>query len=354
MKRITCVIDKVGGTGGAERVMTTLCNDFSKLGISVTLIVRENMQTAYPLNKKVHMVSTPVKLRNPFIRNFMRNIKLRKEIKKSNPDVIISFIAGMNLQVLLFTFGLKYPVVISERNDPKKNSKLEKILIKILYPRAKGYVFQTEDAKREFSKKIQKLSTVIANPLPEDLPLRTDINLNEIVSVGRLEIQKNQELLLRAFKKFKKKYVDYTLKIYGKGSMQDKLQEQIDYLGLRDSVTLMGSVPMVTEKIRNAEMFILSSDFEGMPNALAEAMAMGIPSISSDCPCGGPGFLIDNGINGLLFPVQDEEALLEAMVRLAENKEFAISLGENSKMLREQLKSSEITSQWIQYCKKVI
>ena len=164
--------------------------------------------------------------------------------------------------------------------------------------------------------------------------------------MGRLNQQKNYPLLLEAFQEFSKKHGDYVLEIYGKGPLEQKVRDQINHLALEDRVVMKGFCANVHEAIREAAFFVMSSDFEGMPNALMEAMALGMPCICTDCPCGGPRMLIRDGENGLLVGVGQTDELAQAMCRLAEEPELAEELGRQATLLRERAGVSAITDQW--------
>jgi glycosyltransferase involved in cell wall biosynthesis len=223
----------------------------------------------------------------------------------------------------------------------------------MMYPLADGFVFQTAEAQRYFSKKIQKRSTIIANPIKANLPEpfegeRTD----RVVALGRLEPQKNYPLLFRAFKRVAEKRDGLTLDIYGGGSQQENLAKLIAEMGMENKIFLRGISANVHDEVLDASAFVLSSDFEGMPNALMEAMAIGLPCISTDCPCGGPEFLIDNEVNGLLVPVKDEEALVNALERVLSDKNFSQRISENAVKLREECNLERIADKWLEFIEK--
>ena len=220
--------------------------------------------------------------------------------------------------------------------------------MKRLYKKADKIVFQTNDAMNYFSEDIRKKGIIIPNPL-------NPIFLNSyyegkrkktIVSVGRLEEQKNQLMLIRAFSKISKEFNEYNLKIYGEGTLRSKLQNEIDRLELNEKVKLCGISNNIKEDIKDASLFIITSNYEGMPNALMEAMALGLPVISTDCPCGGPKFLIENKKNGILIPVGDEKVLIESIRMILNNNKFAIQIGKNALEIGEKLSPNIINQKW--------
>jgi len=221
-------------------------------------------------------------------------------------------------------------------------------LRKIAYKRPNGFVFQTPDAQKYFNKKIQNRSRIILNPLTEKLPEPyVGERDNRVVAVGRLEPQKNYRFLLDAFAEFIKIHPEYILEIYGDG--EQNIQAVIEEKQLQDKVILKGFSKTVLEDIKSAGMYVMSSKYEGLPNALMEAMALGLPCISTDCPCGGPRLLIRDKENGLLVPLNNVESLVTAMQYVAENKENASQMAEKATKLKEIANLEAITNQWMEY-----
>ena len=347
-------------SGGAERVVSVLSNGFNKIGNEVIISLISNDGCCYELDKNIKIESLncdSLLSKSPLKRIKLRLSKIKNAVLKHQPDVVISFMANTNIDVCLALKKLSTKIIVSERNDPKLDppSKLKKLLRKIAYKRADGFVFQTEDAKNYFNKKIQNASKVILNPLTETIcDAYQGERENRIVAVGRLNAQKNYPLLINAFEKFSKTHQDFILEIYGKGNLEEKIKALIDEKGLTDKVILKGYSSNVHESIKKAGFYVMSSDFEGMPNALMEAMALGLPCISTDCPCGGPRMMINNCENGLLVPVQDEDKLLQAMLMLADNKEYANRLGETAVKIREKVSVDKIIKEWLDYIEKVL
>ena len=253
--------------------------------------------------------------------------------------------------------GKNIPIIYSERNDPNKTnqSKINKLFRKIVEFGATHIVFQTEGAKQCYSKKVQRKSSIILNPVElSRIPERKkeDINYSEIVTVARLEPQKNQELLIDAFNLVCKKHQDIVLKIYGEGSLKNKLQNKIHELGLNDKVLLMGAKQDVLEWIKVYYCFVLTSDFEGLPNSLIEAMSMGIPCISTDCSPGGARQLLGDD-RGLIVPCGDKERLAEAINMYLEQKDIAIKFGEEAYKIRDEIESHTVAKEWINLVEKL-
>lgn len=343
--------------GGAERVISILANLWCDMGHDVSIfITSSNKSSVYKLNEKVN-----VEYYDHYIENGVSHFKLissiRKFVDKEKPDCVLSFMNDVCAYTIISLMGKNLPIIYSERNDPSKTNqrKIDKIFRKIVEFGATHIVFQTEGAKQCYSKKVQRKSSIILNPVELNrIPNRKkeDINYSEIVTVARLEPQKNQELLIDAFNLVSKKHQDVVLKIYGEGSLKNKLQRKIDELGLKDRVFLMGAKQDVLEWIKESYCFVLTSDFEGLPNSLIEAMSMGIPCISTDCSPGGARQLLGND-RGLIVPCGDKERLAEAINMYLENKDIAMKYGEVAYKLRDEIESHTVAKEWINLIEKV-
>lgn len=225
------------------------------------------------------------------------------------------------------------------------------------YHLSDGFVFQTKEAKMYFSKSIQKRSAVIPNPVFVDekyIKKNYSGKINYIVSVGRLEKQKNYKMLIDAFAEIVSDIDNCRLTIYGEGSIRGELERYINEKGLIDKVLLPGRINNIHEKLMESDLFVLSSDYEGMSNALMEAMAIGLPCISTDCPIGGSAELIENHKNGLLVPVGDKDKLKEAIRHLVSNNNLASEMGENAKFIRKSNSLQQISDMWEGYLLDVV
>lgn len=358
-KHITFIIPCLG-SGGAERVVSSLANELVQRGynVSIVLVILRDQKYATDPRIGIHSLDCIDDLDIPTVKRYLLRLsKLRRVLKQLSPDLVISFLADINIDVCLSMIGRKVPVIVSERNDPAKEpaSRAKQILRRFAYLRANGFVFQTPDAQAYFSHRIQKKSTIILNPLTSTI---ADVFRGQrekrVVAVGRLAEQKNYPLLLEAFCKFSEQFREYVLDIYGQGPLEQELQNQIHEMGLDGKVTLKGYCSDAHSAIRNAAFYVLPSDFEGMPNTLIEAMALGLPSISTDCPCGGPRMLIRNRENGILVPVGDAAALEKAMCTLAADPDYAAKIGLAAEQLRNRVDIGTITDQWVQYINTVI
>ena len=248
----------------------------------------------------------------------------------------------------------KIPVILSVRNDPKEEYKniKRKIFMKILYPLADGYVFQTEEAKEYFSLKIQRKSVVIPNPINEDFIVDKPYDGERektIVTIGRIEKQKNQKLLIDAFKEVLKTHGEYKLLIYGEGSLKGKLIKYVEENKMSNNVIFKGKTDNVKREIYKSGIFVLSSNYEGMPNALMEAMLLGVPCISTNCSCGGPRDLIENDENGILIEVNNVDQLIKAINKIIENRDYSKKISINAIKIQKKYDPVKIINLWKKY-----
>jgi len=357
--------------GGAERVIANMCNDYLSKKYEVTIISFMRVPAEYVLNDGIKLIFLDKEEKQKeqgMLTRFMRRKKaLKRELKKLSPDFIISFLPEPNFISLSLRNKLDIPTIISVRNDPVKEyaGTLRQLLMKHYYKRADGYVFQTEEARDyfSFSKYIMSHSEVISNPLDKSFIAQNikngknkeSANAKKIaMNVGRLEKQKDQVTLIEAFAQCHEKCPDWELRIYGEGSLHDYLMLLIKEKGLLESVFLCGNVDDIRGKMEEADLFILSSLYEGMPNALMEAMAMELPVISTDCPCGGPSMLTEGGKRGMLVPVSDVSALADKMLWVMEHPNEAEELGKCAGKIKEELSPEMIYGKWDDIIKSLL
>lgn len=353
--------------GGAERVVSNLANRFAKEGYEVVIATEWYGTDEFALDQKVrrvHVGLTKEDEDRSRISKMLRRIwYLRRFMKKEKPDVVVDFTRGVLYRALAAGIGTGIPVVISVRTDPvgHYDKKADKLRIPLLFPHAAGCVFQTEGAKAFFAPYLQENSRIILNPLnPKYVGVpEPAVRTKNVVQSGRLVDFKNQPMLIRAFLKVHEKHPDYTLKIYGpdsKDGTKEILESIIHENHAEDFVKLMGGSNTLEKDLADAALYAFSSDWEGLPNALMEAMALGLPVVSTDCPCGGPKTLIEDGVNGLLVPIMDEKAMTDGILRLIEDRELAERLGREARKISERANEDAVFEQWQTYlqecCKK--
>jgi len=339
--------------GGAERVIAQLANIFCAGGIETVIATLDSEEVFYKLDERIRLIAIGRQSGSAYVDKYKRYRELRKYIISEKPDLVLAMPEEIGIFVIPALLGTGIPVVVSERNNPyvmpwKKETRLMR---KLFYPFAAGFIFQTKQAAGFFSKKIQSRGIVLPNPL--DLSRIPEPYKGErrrvVVGAGRLDRQKNFPLLIKAFAQFYKDYPDYTLTIYGEGTLREELEALAASLLPKDAYRLPGNTTELLERIKDAAMFVLSSDYEGMPNVVIEAMAAGLPVIATDCPAGGPAELIDNGENGLLVPVGDVDKLCLAMQRVAADEALAEKIGHNAIDIKKRLDSKVIAEQWREY-----
>ena len=302
---------------------------------------------AYPLDGRIEIcIAGKTSGGNPFIQ-ISRLFQMRRFYRKNKGCYIFSFCVRGSIFSVIAAAGIPHRFLVSERNDPTRISGQR--TRDWSYRRAEKLVFQTEDMKKCFSEDIRKKSAVIPNPVSEDIPEPfTGERKKRVVSAARLQPQKNHKLLLNAFAGFQKLFPDYELHIFGIGELEEELKQQAKKLHIENKVIFRGFSPNIQQEIWDSAMFVLSSDYEGISNSMIEAMAMGLPVISTDCPVGGSRMYIEDGINGLLTPVGDEKALTEAMIKVASNPALSGRLSANGARIKESYGLSKIADRFLE------
>lgn len=350
--------------GGAERVVTNLANQFVEKGYEVIIATEwygENEFQTDPRVKRVHVgLREEDKKKNHVIQILLRIKYLTKFIKEEKPDILIPFARKALYRGLMAAYFIKIPILISIRTDPAGHYEewSDKIQIPILFPRADGCVFQTEGARDFFAPRLQKNSRIILNPINPKY-IGTPIpekRTKTVVQSGRLVDFKNQPMLIKAFVEVHKKHPDYDLKIYGGDSFdgtKEILEDLIEKNNAGDYIHLMGASDSLEKDLADAALFAFTSDWEGLPNALMEAMALGLPIVATDCPCGGPRTIMTDGVDGLLIPIKDQKALEDGINYLIENPEIAENMGRKAREIAGRANGDAIFEQWKAYIEEL-
>ncbi len=330
--------------GGAEGVIATVANGLAQRGWKIHIISILFDRWDYELDPSIECIDISNEKRNQMLDTPRLVLALRKKIRQIKPKAVLSFMVAVNIVTWLATRRLNVKYIPSERNDPDKGrSSLIKKLQAKAYGAADTTVFQTTRAKEYFSDAIQKKSVIIPNPLRE-MPEAVYGASKRIVTAGRLSEQKNHKLLIDAFAGVYRDHPDFSIDIYGEGLMRDELLAYIDEKGLRDLVHLCGKVDNVPERIRDAYMFVLPSDYEGLSNALLEAMGIGLPCITTNCA--GSDDAIQDGENGLIVPIRDRDAMEKAIRKLIEEPENAEEMGKKARASMSRYKVKNVLEQW--------
>ena len=339
MHKVVFAID-TNTSGGAERVLITLANFMSHHGCDVTLILGNSGMNFYRVDESVKTVDMGLdwgkKGHIASLRRFyQRYAFLVKYLRKDKPQALIAFLINMELPAILAGLRTKTRIFTSVRNSAQDYSKFVRVFRKIFYPMITGIVFQSPLIMHH--KDFAKLSNscIIMNPLTEDInkklsPVPYNQRKDWIISVARLAPQKNHALLIDAFCKIADKYPSLELHIFGEGNMRMELQSKIDSTDYGDRIFLDGIVMNAAYVHRNAKVFVMSSDHEGFPNALVEAMVCGIPSISTNFDTGVAAQLIQDGVNGYLCPVGDCDTMAEEISLILDAGEKSLTIGKDS------------------------
>jgi GalNAc-alpha-(1->4)-GalNAc-alpha-(1->3)-diNAcBac-PP-undecaprenol alpha-1,4-N-acetyl-D-galactosaminyltransferase len=354
--RLTFIIYKLSA-GGAQRVLTVLANELCKRGWSLTLLTFDD--GSEPPFFKLHpdIQYQPLALMREqgsrwksFKINILRPLFLRKAIRESNPQAVITFIDLTNILTLIAMLGLKIPVIVSERVHPafSQMGKHWFLIRKWVYRLSVGLVLQTQDMAGYFSTAMQKKIRVVPNPISvphNDVTLEAETHGKTLLAIGRLCEQKGFDLLLEAFAPLCDKHPEWVLEIWGEGEQKDFLQARCDELGLQKRVVFPGLAKEPYNILSKASIFVLPSRFEGFPNVLGEAMACGLPVVSFDCPS-GPSEMIRDGVDGLLITSENIQALSNALERLMTSPELRESLGEQARNITERFSLDKVVQTW--------
>ncbi|MCM1251770.1 MAG: glycosyltransferase [Clostridium sp.] len=343
--------------GGAERVFVNLAEHFLNQDYQVLMVTQYQKEDEYELAEGIDRVIsdiTPQETTNNRMMNFWRRVeKLHRIWKREKPDLVLSCAGKNNFMTIVTTMFTKTKPVVSVVGEAKEEypNRLMRMLANLLFPYAAGIILQTERSRAFFSKRIAKTAVILPNSLNPLFirPAFQGERQKRVVSVGRLDANKNHEMMIRAFAKLASKYPEYTLTIYGDGELRSYLEELIDSLEMSGRVLIPGVILNVAEEIEKASLFLLTSYSEGVSNALIEAMALGLPVIATDVPSGGTVELIRHGENGWIIPTGDERALEKAMDKLLSDTALADRLGTQARGIQERFAPERVNRQWQEY-----
>lgn len=346
------------GSGGAERVATTLCNAWAARGDAVTLIPTYSGggRSFYEVSENVEMIflADVVGLKRKNLWSYMyRLLTLRRLIASRAPDVVISFLPNVNVAAILSTLALRVPLIICERSDPSSRAQFNfwEINCKLLYRFADMMTVQTESVANKIKCIYPGLNKVraIPNPLPERVVSVKENAANRrkiLLSLGRLVHEKQVDKVIDAFSKVRSRFDEWDLHIYGEGELKSCLQAQITDLGLQDRVFLRGGTNEPWHVMAGADAFVMNSKYEGFPNALLEAIGVGLPCIASDCQS-GPREISRNGKDAVLVPLNDSASLVAALVKVMGNEEFRKTLGRQAReSVMSRFSLATVVDQW--------
>ena len=353
--------------GGAERVLSIMANHWSGKSQKVTVITLDDgsQPSFYDIDSRIQKVSLDVAAvsKNRFsgiLNNFHRIYKLRSAIRAAQPDAIISFMTETNVLTLIATIGIRTPVVVTEHTDPWTGP-VGDIWSKLrlgLYPRASRVVVLNERAREFFDKSPDIRTMVMPNPVVVETDEVTSDMDNEvtsehlIVAMGRLSREKCFDLLIHAYSRVATEYSDWNLVILGEGPEREALEALRDELGLGDRVILPGTVKHPHVVLKRADMFVSSSELEGFPMALCEALACGLPVIATEYHSAVRD-IVEDGHNGIIVPPGASAPLAAAMIRLIDNPDERDRLAANGVEIGIRFSVDAVMEKWEQLLKEV-
>lgn len=287
-----------------------------------------------------------------FVSNFLR---IRNIIKQNKFDICISFLLDSNVLNTLCCLGIKCKSIICERNNPFKKGYYKLKLFKPVFSLSDAAVFQLPDVSKYYNN-IKKYA-VIPNPVQskrEKVKRKFIERKDIIIVVGRLSIeQKRQDIAIKAFSMIHQEFPNVSLDLWGTGPDEKELRKIVSECGLNERVFFRGVTDGIIEEIGNSKMLLLTSDYEGIPNVVIEAMSIGIPVVSTDTEPGGSRLLIENGKNGILVQRGDVKAVSNAIKELLAYPEFADTIGDNAYTINEKYSPDVIISQWLDFINNI-
>ncbi|MBO5315036.1 MAG: glycosyltransferase [Clostridia bacterium] len=347
------------GFGGASKMLSFVAESLATRGHKVCIV---NLKNTSDVSGYERNISSLIKVET--VSNLSRKaqiFKIRSIAKEMNADVLVGFTELPNAIARIVGFMLGIPSIMSERGDPARTGMgkgLKNKLVLTIINGSRGGVFQTDGAREFYGKGLQKRGVIIPNPIfvDGDIPsVEPEKREKSVVSVGRLDnFQKRYDVMLDAFKLFSEKHPDYVLKLYGRGADEELIASWAKERGISDKVKFMGLTTKPMQDTCGDGMFLITSDYEGISNSLLEAMAVGLPCVSTDHTPGGARLLINHHENGLLAPIEDAEGLANAMCEFAEKPALAAKCGDNAKDVVNRFAPDRIIDMWEEYINKLV
>lgn len=343
------------GYGGAMKNLVFVANTLVA-SHDVNILMYESKNVLQKVDSQIKIYAIERRSQRKLVKRFWDIYDIYSNVRRIRPDVIVSFLNFPNLYSVLVGKLLSIPVVISERGDPYQRLHGIDHFFDFFFNHADGAVFQTEGAKAYFGKRLKHRSVVIPNPIIRRVMVEQYVanDSHSIAFVGRFEIkQKRQDVLIEAFRLVKDRFEDATLNFYGTGDEEGFVKDKVHAYGLDDSVAFWGYVSAPEREIVKSEVFVLTSDYEGIPNALIEAMMLGMPVVSTDCSPGGAQLLIRDGENGLLVEKGNAIAVADAICRIFESTDLKDKLAKNACRICDDFAPDRISTEWDNYLHRI-
>lgn len=335
---------------GLEKMFVWVANSLANEGVNVSICTFYDKEKSPKILPKVNTLCLGAEYSEKF---FKRTVHLFTSIRKKLKEIVkeydtvvtfgdISYFVVMSLKPV----G-KFRFVTSERGDPNnKGSMLSRFGLK-LFRFVDTLIFQSYGAQSFFADRVKNKSYVIPNSI--EIPVEQwngDVVKGHIASVGRVDFwQKRLDVLIDAFSVVLKNHPEYILDIYGNGEL-DRLENLCKEYKVEKNVIVHGVSNNINERLLEADLFVITSDFEGIPNSLLEAMALGMPVVSTDCSPGGAAMLIDNGKNGFLVERGDAKQVADAIIKLIEDRQLSIEFAKMARKKMEEFEPQKIILLW--------
>ena len=349
-KKISFIITSLVRSG-AERVTFLLAKKCYELGYDVEIVMLLYHDIEFEIPEGIKVVDLAGNTNSRIKRIFFWLNSLKKYFKTRNPDVVVSFIARINVLTLLTARKKNRRIIVSERNDPRYDRNfITRIFVNLLYPKADCVVFQTKEVSKLFKKSIRKKGIVISNPINIDKFAEIDkYDKDLIVFAGRYSHQKNIETIINAAEIVKDKYPSLRFEMYGTGPQHDELEELIKEKELSKTVLLNSNVPNINEIMRKSRFLVMSSLYEGMSNSLLEASYSGVPCITT--PVLGSS-VIKEGENGYFFNFKDYKTLADIIIDSFENNDKYINLRKRTNEIAKNIEHQNVFDVWMSVINK--
>lgn len=358
--KILFVTGALGG-GGAERVIVNLINNFENKGIRTTSLTVFSDSMSYSIDERAKIVHLKT-LKVPFVNRMFSIAQLVYYIYRNRPDAVISFVDQVNILTavaFLFIYG-KTKLVLSERNDPyaEPNSPQQRKIRDWAYKKADGIVYQTAGEMEYFKDIISTTvpQTVIENPIKPGLPTcQGNLESKVFIAAGRLYPQKNYKMMIDAFQKVVTSgHSDYMLHIYGRGEMETELNQYIKDKHMEENIYIKGFSNNIHNIMAKSAGYLLSSDYEGISNSMIEALAIGVPVVTTDYPSGGASMYVVDGETGYLVKCGDTETFASSINSIIENRKEAYTMGAKASAILRKLDSETISNKWCDFIVKLL